>query len=193
MMYVPYSAEALFALCLSITTSFASVPGSHPAPLSFVIKRRNISASETSKGFDNNIIVSSRSNPVEAPTTTLGPDWPIFCAKPTPMAQRLDQKDCLTIASQIETSPGATSFRIYSGEEGRLHWGQGSCSISMGGLTLRSTDVFKPVLIARDIRRVLGSCVGNGRGGVTNVGPRRKFILIVSNFMLDANETVATS
>ena len=192
MMYVAYSSKALATLYLLIVTSYASTSASKPGALSPIVNKRNISAPETFEAFDTSTVAASQTKLVEAPTSMLQPDWPIICSQPSrQLALPWNKKDCLRIATQIETGPGATSFRIYGETGERLAWVLDNCCVLLRGLTVGSTDVFKPILIARSIRRVVHVCAQSRLGGTTNVGPRRKFILIISNSTPDANERAA--
>ncbi len=62
----------------------------------------------------------------------------------------------------------------------------------MAGVQVGATDVFKPDTIAHEIRRVAYECSELYVSGTTNVGPRQKFVLVVSSSFLGANGTVAT-
>ena len=192
-MHISYFLKAFFSLHLFITSSYGFILASEPGAQSSVIDRRNVSAPKTFKGFDNGVNASSQINPVEDPMATLEPEWPVVCSAPSRrFARPLDEQSCLHLATVIETSPGATSFRIYSGQQ-RLSWIHGNCHIFMRGLGTGTTDVFKPVLIARNIRRILHICASERLGGATNVGPRKRFVLVVSSSLLDPTETVAIS
>ena len=192
-MHISYFLKAFFSLHFFITSSHGFILASEPGPQSSVIDRRNVSAPKTFKGFDNGVNASSQIDPVEDPMASLEPEWPVVCSAPSRRFSRpLDELSCLHIATQIETSPGATSFRIYSGGD-RVSWVHGNCHIFMRGLGTGSTDVFKPVLIARNVRRILQICARGRLGGATNVGPRKRFVLVVSSSLLAPTETVAIS
>jgi len=72
-----------------------------------------------------------------------------------------------------------------------LNWSHGGCLVSLASTQTGSTDVFQPVLIARDIMRVVVFCAMTESGGATTVGPRKKFTLVVTNSRVEFNGTVA--
>lgn len=159
------------------------------SPPSVTIVKRDISPAKDSHNFDQSI---RPVNPVEASTESFGSDWPILCIKPgRPFALPPVQADCQHISTEIENSVDATAFRVYKQAEGGLNWSHGGCLVSLVGAQTGSTDVFKPVLIARDIMRVVKYCEMAGTGGTTTVGPRKMFALVVTNLIVEFNGTVA--
>lgn len=155
-------------------------------------KRRDISPSKIFDDLSAGPIGFSQNKPTIDPIISIQPGWPIACRSlRDPIAHPLDEADCIHISTEIESSEGAGSFRVYSADAGLLVWTHSTCVITMGATRLGYTDVFMPILIAQSIRYVVDVCLGRGLGGMTDVGPRRKFVLVVSNSRRFANDTVA--
>ncbi len=166
---------AILVLCYPIITSYAFPLSLELGSPFSIADRRGVSSS---KVLDNPYVgrmAPFYGNPTETLNTTLGPEWPITCGE---RRGPLNTTDCIHIATEIENSPGATSLRVYKSQEaGDLQWEYGGCNVVVGALHLRATDVFKPILIARDIRRVVEKC--DREAGMTTVGPRRYFVMLV--------------
>lgn len=177
-------------LCLLCSMTHAFRPKLESGSSLFVtIVKRDISLAKDSHNFDQSI---RPVNPVEASTESLGPDWPVLCIKPgRPFALSPVKADCQHISTEIKNSVDATAFRVYKQAEGGLNWSHGGCLVSLASTQTGSTDVFQPVLIARDIMRVVVFCAMTGFGGATTVGPRKKFTLVVTNSRVEFNGTVA--
>lgn len=178
-------------LCLLYTVAHAFPPkwGSGPPPSSVRIVQRGIVPAKNSHNFNQSI--GPVVNGVEASVESLGPDWPVLCSTPGRIfALPPVIADCQRISTAIATSGDATVFRVYKAAEGGSHWSHGGCAVTLVGAHAGATDVFQPVLIARDIMRVARFCAMQGAGGVTGVGPRMKFILFVVNYGLEVNGTV---
>lgn len=118
------------------------------------------------------------SNPTEILNASRGPMWAITCNEHELPPNRTD---CIHIATHIENSPGATSYRVYNSDDPNLDWRHGNCRAIVNARFRGTTDVFKPVLIARDIRRVVELCGATtpGQSGFTTLGPRGRFLLHV--------------
>ena len=97
------------------------------------------------------------------------------------MIKPLSEDDCRQISNDIESRADAEAYRIYKQAEGVLVWTHGDCRVSLEASQVGATDVFKPSLVARDIMRVVGFCSETGLGGLTYVGQRRKFEVLVVN------------
>jgi hypothetical protein len=182
MVYILHLTNAIIVYSSLIISSYAIPSHSKLGSSSSVADRLIVSSS--SMILDN--LNDSRSGPIysnstEVLNTSLGPEWPISCSV---HLLPVSITDCYYIATQIENSPGATSNRIYTSDEPFLDWTHGNCraivSCRVAGAT-HATDVFKPVLIARDIRRVVERCgiTIPRQSGMTAVGPRGKFRLHV--------------
>lgn len=168
--------------------SFA-LPSKFESASSPAAKKGDISPSKIFNNLSAGPISFSQNKPTIDSITNLDPGWPISCrAVSTPIA--LDEAHCIHIATEIESGEGAQSLRIYSADDGIRFWRYGTCLVSLGAWRPGYTDVFKPILIAQNIRRVVEVCVRIGLGGATYVGPRRRFVLSVDSRRL-ANGTVA--
>jgi hypothetical protein len=179
MVYILHFTNAIVVCFSLIISSYALPLHSELGSSSSVADRLIVSSS--SMILDN--LNDSRSGPIysnstEVLNTSLGPEWPITCSE---HELPLSITDCYHIATQIENSPGATSYRIYRSDEPFLDWTHGNCRAIVSCRFAGATDVFKPVLIARDIRRVVELCdiTIPRQSGMTAVGPRRKFRLLV--------------
>ncbi len=179
MVYILHLTNAI-VVCFSLIISSYAIPSRSKLGSSSSVADRLI-VSSSSMILDN--LNDSRSGPIysnstEVLNTPLGPEWPISCSV---YLLPLSITDCYYIATQIENSPGATSYRIYRSDEPSLDWKHGNCRAVVSGKFAGATDVFKPVLIARDIRRVVELCdiLIPRQSGMTTVGPRGKFRLHV--------------
>ena len=180
-------------LCLLCTLTQGLQPKIGPGALSSMTTvERDISSVKISEASDPSL---TNINLPEASTKNLElePEWPVLCSKPRrPFALPLVKEDCQHLSDDIGRSDGAHTFRVYRQAEGKLNWSYGGCYVSVAGIREGVTDVFKPDLIAWEIMRVAQLCTPIGLGGVSNVGPRRCFIIVVSNFKIGMNSTVAT-
>ncbi len=179
------------SLCLLLTMSFA-LPSRFESASSPAATRRDISPSKIFDDLSAGPIGFSQNKPTIDPIISLQPGWPVACRSiRDPIAHPPNEADCIHISTEIESSEGAESFRVFSADAGILVWAHSNCVVTMGAARLEYTDVFKPILIAQSIRHVVDVCLRRGLGGVTEVGPRRKFVLVVSNYIRFANDTVA--
>ena len=191
MLHSYFHPAGIATLCLLITLSYAFPSASRSNSVTSTAAGRNLFY----KSFDDlnpNVIPSSPSVPGKANAVTLQPEWEVQCIRPseaTPRERVGD--DCSAICTQIESSEGATSFKIYSEADGRLVRTHGKCRITLLAWEIGATDVFKPILIAQSIRRIVEQCSGLGLGGRTKVGPRGRFKLKVASWY--GNHTDATS
>ena len=180
-------------LCLLCTLAQGLRPKLGPgSPSSMITVERNISTVKSFEAYNPSL---TNINLSEASTKKLElePEWHVLCSKPRrPFALPLVKEDCQHLSDDIRKSDGAHTFRVYRQAEGPSKWSYGGCHVSVAGIREGVTDVFKPNLIAREIMRVAQLCAPIGLGGVTNVGPRRYFIITVSNFRIGMNSTVAT-
>lgn len=179
MVYILHLTNAIFVYFSLIISSYAIPSHSKLGSSSSVADRLIVSSSSMILDrLDNSRSGPIYSNSTEVLNTPLGPEWPISCSV---YLSPLSRTDCYYIATQIENSPGATSYRVYSSDEPPLEWKHGDCRVVVGGRFAGATDVFKPVLIARDIRRVVEQCdiLIPRQSGMTNVGPRGNFRLHV--------------
>ena len=179
MVYILHLTNAVVVYFSLIISSYAIPSHSKLGSSSSIADRLIVSSSPMI--LDN--LNDSRSAPIysnstEVLDTPLGPEWPISCSVYSPP---LSIADCYYIATQIEDSPGATSYRIYKSEKPFLELKHGDCRAVISGKFAGATDVFKPVLIARDIRRVAKQCdiLMQKQSGITTLGPRGNFRLHV--------------
>ena len=177
------------ALVLLLTTIYAFPSDLKPNPRRSGGPERDIPPFIL-KNPGRSTTVSASSTRVQTPTIALEPGWPIRCNEPSRRyPTQLDTANCRVIAVGIENKPDSSVLRIYSAADGELQWVHGDCYVNMWSPTAGATDVFQPLLIAHDIRRVLQACGPRGVGGTTSVGPREKFCLLVTNYYRGANRT----
>ena len=159
-----------------LTITIYALP-SHPQfGSSLVADRHNASSTNMLDNLNVSRVLS-----VEALNTRLNPEWPITCETDERPERPVNNTDCLHIATEIENSPGATSYRLYKGTDHNMSWRHGDCYALLDSMFPTDTDVFQPILIALNIRRIVEKCddVVPLMGGITFVGPRRKFDLII--------------
>lgn len=172
---------------LLITTTYA-FPAYPQLVSSLVAHRHNVSSPNTLGSLN-----VSRTPSTEALKAPPGPLWPVTCNEEVPPHFPINGTDCLHIAKHIESTPGATSYRLYKASEG-LSWAHGNCFVFLKAWYHGNTDVFKPILISENIRRVVEKCntAVSGLGGVTPIGPRLKFEMDVTYVDPGIAMTVAT-
>lgn len=192
MSYFFFVPGTFVSFCLLLTMSYA-LPSKFESASSSVAEKGNISLPNIFYNLDGGPIGSSQSTSTRASNPTLKPDWPITCNRPSPFPPLLNVADCLYISTTIESSTDAKTFRVYSAAAGLLTWVHRTCRVTMGATHTGYTDVFKPILIAHDIGRVVHRCSRLGYGGATHVGPRMRFALVVLYSGLSANGTAATA
>ena len=177
---------AIVALCLLIIPSYAFPPAARFDAKGNPIFYKNFNKPNVSA------ITSPQRVAGKPFTSTFEPEWEVTCTIPSEVVSwRRIGDDCTAICARIESSEGANRPRIYSQADTPLVLVNGNCFVTMFALRLGATDVYKPNLIAQTIRYVVERCSGFGLGGSSNIGPRGKFELMVSN--LGANDTDATS
>lgn len=190
MLCILFLLGASTSLCLLVTTSYA-YPSTRESAFSSVADRGGILPSDIFDHLDAGRIGSSSDESSRARIATIVPGPPVSCRSPRHPFDPLDRADCLYISTEIESSKDAKSFRVYSADAGLLTWVNRTCVITVGAMQIGYTDVFQPMLIAQAIQHVVDTCLGRGLGGITNVGPRKRFVLVVSNSRRLVNNTVA--
>lgn len=184
MVFIFHLANAIVVCFSLIISSYALPPPSKLGSSSSVADRVIVpSSSLILDDLKLNGSGSIYNSSTEVLNTPLGPEWPIYCST---HREPLTKANCYHIATQIENSPGATTFRIYRSDDPPMAWAYGNCQVVVGSNIPGATDVFQPVLIARDIRRVVQLCdiTVPGQSGITAIGPRGKLRLEVEKPIL---------
>lgn len=175
MLSTNFSSSAYLIFCFLTTTTYAFPSYPHFVSSLFA-DRHNVSSSNMLKNLNVSRVLS-----IEALSSQTDPEWDIVCETDGHPDRSVNSTDCLHIATEIENSAGATSYRVYKGTDHNMEWRHGDCSASLEPMLTIDTDVFKPILIALSIRRIVERCgyMVPKMGGRTLVGPRRKFEVFI--------------
>ncbi len=176
MLSIFLSSNAIIIFCFLAITSYVFPSYSKFGSSSFVADRYNVSSSKIIDNPNGSKILST-----EPLNNLLEREWPVVCESDHYSTHPVNSTDCFHIATEIENSAGATSWHIYKSTDPDLEWRHGDCYALLNSMFPTATDVFKPILIARNIRRVAEKCEGMvpKMGGATSVGPRRNFELFI--------------
>lgn len=169
------SSNAFIFFHLLVTTTYA-FPAYPQLVSSLAADRHNVSSPNMLDNLNVHRIPST-----EALNLPLEPVWSITCETDEFPVRPVNGIDCLHIATQIENSAGATSYHLYKATDPGLGWRHGGCYVFLDSRLPTDTDVFRPILIALNIRRVVEKCdtLVSKLGGVTAIGLRRKFDLYI--------------
>jgi len=185
MLSVILSSNAFIFFHLLVTTTYA-FPAYPQLVSPLVADRHNVSSPNMLDNLNVNRIPST-----EALNLPPEPVWSITCETEPFTHRPVIGTDCLQIATQIENSAGATAYHLYKASDPGLGWRNGGCYIFLDSMLPTDTDVFRPISIALNIRRVVEKC--DTLGGATAIGPRRKFDLFIEPWDVDSATTVATA